>query len=119
MVLTLFADTIVRLRPGSATDAYGNPVRDWTAASSATLTGVAVQPATGRAETADGIRDTAVSRWLLFTPIGSGDLDLLATDRVVYDGMTLEVDGEVSRWPDPLTGGVSKVEATLRRAVDQ
>lgn len=110
----LFQDTIVIRRADWSVDAFGNDVPDWTTASSTTVMGVNVQPGARSTEVADGTTDATTTWFSLFTPTGSGDLDLLSTDRVEYAGLTLEVDGDVARWPDPFTAGVSKVEATLR-----
>lgn len=117
MVDALFTDTVVRLRPGSTTDRYNNAIEDWDAASSLVISGVSVQPAT-QVETADGTRDTVNTSWVLRNPIDAGDLDITTTDRITYAGMTLEVDGEVLRWPGLLEPGVSCVQVQLRRRVD-
>lgn len=110
----LFNDTIVIRRASWSVDAFGNDVPDWTTAAAVTVDGVAVQPGRASTESSDGTTDQTVTWFSLFTEIGSGDLDLLSTDRVEYAGLTLEVYGDVARWPDPFTGAVSKVEATLR-----
>lgn len=118
-MVTLFTDTIVIVRAPATTGRYGDAVPDWANATRTTVEDVSVQPgpALADAETVDGTRDSTTTRWLGFTPIGSGDLDLLATDRVEYAGLTLEVDGKPRRWPDPINGGVSKVEWTMREVV--
>lgn len=118
MVSALFTDTIVIVRAGTTTDRYRNTVRDWDAATRASVTGVSVQPTT-ETETADGSRDTTATTWILRTPIDSGDLDLHPLDRVEYSGLVLEVDGDVKRYPGLLAPGVSCVQATLRAVVDQ
>jgi hypothetical protein len=66
-----------------------------------------VQPVLGAENTVG--RDTIVSRWQLFAPDGT---DLLATDRVEFQGATYEVDGEPQRWDFP---PLSHVTALLRR----
>lgn len=110
----LFADTVTVLRAEYRTDKYGNPtsVLDWENATRTVVSGVSVQPDSSTEATGD--RNTVITGWRLFTPKGR-DIDLLPTDRVEFDGMTLEVDGEVGRFR--MAGRVHHVEARLRRVV--
>jgi hypothetical protein len=110
----LFHQSFVRVRAPLVTDRYGNRKRDWSSADRLTVEGVNIQPASrlpSNEESDD--RLTVVTGWDLQTPEGM-DLDLLATDRVEFDGMTLEVEGNVGRWPDPFGPGVHHVEARLK-----
>lgn len=107
----LFYQTVAVVRAPLTADRYGNQVRDWENATRTTVTGVNVQPATSEEATDD--RQVSVSGWEMQTSEGV-DLDLLATDRVEYDGMTLEVVGKVGRWPSPWGPGVHHVEARLK-----
>jgi hypothetical protein len=100
--------TIGVTRAPVVTDAYNNEQRDWTAATTTTVTGCSVQPVVG-AEVTVG-RETVVSRWQVFAPEGT---DLLATDRVAFAGDLYDVDGEVQRWDFP---PLSHVTALLRRS---
>jgi hypothetical protein len=103
--------TVVVVRAGtSAEDEYGNEIPGWNDPTETTVTGCSVQPVVGT-ENLSG-RDTVVSRWQLFAPDGT---DLLATDRVEWDGDTYEVDGEVQRWGFP---PLSHLVALLRRGED-
>lgn len=108
----LTMQTVDVLRAPLVVDPYGNPSieRDWASATTTTYAGVSVQPDTSTEAVGD--RPVVVTGWRLATPRGS-DIDLLATDRVTYDGMTLEVDGEVARYF--LGGRVHHVEARLKR----
>lgn len=108
----LYGDAVTILRAGYLVDAYGNPSsqRDWAHAVRTPVSGVSVQPDVSTEATGD--RGTIVTGWRLFTPKGR-DLDLLATDRVEFGGMTLEVDGEVARYR--MGGRVHHVEARLKR----
>lgn len=99
--------TIVVRRATVAEDEYGNDQRDWATATSTTVTGCSVQPVLG-AEVTVG-RETVVSRWQVWAPDGT---DLLATDRVEWDGSTYDVDGEVQRWGFP---PLSHITALLRK----
>lgn len=118
-MVTMFTDTVVILRAAVTTGRYGDAVPNWSTVTRTTVTDVSIQPAGALvdAERVDGTRDSTTSRWLAYTPIGSGDLDVCATDRIEYAGRTLEVDGEPRRWPNPITGGVSKVEWSMREVV--
>lgn len=110
----LHTQGVVIVRAGEFTDRYGNTKPDWgTGATRTPVSGVNVQPASSPSSSDEHIddRQTTVTRWDFFTDRGV-DVDLLATDRVEFDGMKLRVDGKVGRWPAP-GGGVHHVEATL------
>lgn len=105
--MRLGAHTVEVLRATTAEDEYGNEEPSWGTATTTTVTGCSVQPVLG-AEVTVG-RETIVSRWQLYAPDGT---DLLATDRVRFQGSTYEVDGEVQRWDFP---PLSHVVALLRK----
>ncbi len=107
----LYEQSIVIVRAGQLTDAYGNSRPDWAAAERTTVAGVNVQPQGGSIEDTDD-RQVTVTGWRLFTPRGM-DLDLLATDRIEAWDTTMQVVGKIARWPAPV-GGVHHVEADLR-----
>ncbi|MEU0940300.1 hypothetical protein [Embleya sp. NPDC005971] len=109
----MYVQSVVIVRAPVVADRYGSERRDWAAATRSTVDGVNVQPAAPPAQSTEYTQDrqTTATGWRLYTPRGM-DLDLLETDRVEYDGMTLEVDGKVGRWPRP-GGGVHHVEAEL------
>jgi hypothetical protein len=91
--MRLGPDTVTVKRAPLAEDSFGNENRDWTSATSTAVGGCSVQPLPAN-EVIVG-RDTVVSRWTLFAPVAT---DLEATDRVVWEGDTYEVDGEPQRW---------------------
>lgn len=111
----MFYQSFTRVRAPLVEDRYKNKKRDWDNAQRTEVVGVNIQPAGApvRSEEETGDRQTTVTAWNLQTPEGV-DLDLLETDRVLFDGMTLEVDGKVGRWPDPFGPGVHHVEARLK-----
>jgi hypothetical protein len=111
----LFHQSFVRVRAPLVKDRYSNEKRDWGSAERTLVPGVNIQPAgvPARSEESTDDRQTTVTAWNLQTREGV-DLDLLETDRVEFDGMTLEVDGKVGRWPDPFGPGVHHVEARLK-----
>ncbi|MFE9684180.1 hypothetical protein [Streptomyces sp. NPDC006285] len=107
----LYEQSIVIVRPGTVSDRYGNEKADW--GESATRTPVAqvnVQPAGGSQEDTDDKR-IVVTGWLLISAPGTYP-DLQATDRIEYEGMTLQVTGKIGRWPTP--AGVRHIEAQLK-----
>lgn len=111
--MAFFAQTIVRRRAPIVDDGWGNVTRDWSAAVDNTLGGVNVQP-TSQDEDDSPLRTVIVTAWRVQSAPGC-DLDLVHTDRVLHDGILCDVIGEVARWPDPVTGGLHHVEATIKR----
>lgn len=108
----LYLQSIVIVRSGTLTDEYGNERPDWGSGATRTpVSGVNVQPSGGSLEDTDD-KQITMTGWRLYSPRGV-DLDLRETDRVEFDGMTLQVAGKVARWPAP-GGGVHHVEADLR-----
>ncbi|HEY9370370.1 hypothetical protein [Streptomyces sp.] len=108
----LFLQSITIVRPATVTDEYGNEQDDWgPGATRIPVDGVNVQPQGGSVEDTDD-RQVTVTGWRLYTPRRM-DLDLRETDRIESDGMTLQVTGEVARWPAP-GGGVHHIEADLK-----
>jgi hypothetical protein len=88
-------ETVTRLRAPYVTDEYGNEssTRDWSQAVSLAITPCTVQPLTG-GETL-GERDARTKRWSLYAP---PLVDVLPTDRIVHQGATYEIKGEVRQW---------------------
>lgn len=115
----IFNQVIVRVRAGVRTDRGGNQVPDWSedAVTRVRMEQVSVQPGgqpNSQGEVVNAERNAVSTGWRVLSEPGV-DLDVKATDRIEYDGMTLEVDGEVARWPDPLDGGVHHVEFGMSR----
>lgn len=108
----LQADSVVIVRAPYLVDKYGNTTsqRDWANATRTTVARVSVQP-DGSTE-ATGDRTSVVTGWRLITSKGR-DFPALSGDRIEYDGMTLEVDGEVGRFR--MGSRVHHVEARLKR----
>lgn len=113
-----FLQTAIRVRAPLKPDRYNGGLtqdRDWESADETPLPGVNVQPEPGGIEVGEtqGDRALVIFRWRLITPRGM-DIDLVATDRIRYGDLLLEVDGDVGRYE--LAGRVHHVEARLRRA---
>lgn len=106
MSLPTFAtQTVTVQRAGLVTD-HGAQVPDWTNPTVHAVTGCSVQPAGGSEDRVN--RDAVTTQFTLYAPL---DADVRATDRVVFDGVTFEVDGPPRRWA---TGVLDHIEANLR-----
>lgn len=92
MLLTAYtrAPAVYRLRPGTTTDSYGDPVESWDAPERVLLRGASVQ-------SVSVVEDEGVERRIirgqktLFVP---GAVDLTADDRVEVAGEVWKVDGD-------------------------
>ncbi|WP_369190160.1 hypothetical protein [Streptomyces sp. R08] len=107
----LHDDTVTRVRAPFKVDKYGNTStdRDWTNATRVPFKRVSFQPDASTEATGD--RPSVITGYRLLSRKGI-DLDLLASDRIEADGMTLEVDGKVGRFR--MGGRVHHVEARLK-----
>jgi hypothetical protein len=100
-------DTITRLRAPLVSSGYGNSKPNWAAAASADFV---VHWSTKSVTEVVGDEARTITRGKIF---GGPDLDLEATDRVVFDGDTYDVDGDVMR--SYRQGQLHHVRAMLRR----
>lgn len=85
----ILRETITRLRAPLVSGGYGNQERDW---ANATSVGFLVHWSAQTVTETVGDEPRTTSRIKLF---GGPDLDIEATDRVVFRGDTYEVDGEI------------------------
>ena len=109
MPLSFFRETVTVIRAPLIIK-NGQQTRDWTNASSHSVTNVQI---TAQATTRefDG-RVTNVTDRRLFR--GPYDADIEPGDRIVWNGDTYEIDGEVFHSPSP-TGRISSTRCTLVR----
>ncbi|WFN94168.1 MULTISPECIES: hypothetical protein [Gordonia] len=118
MMDEFYGQRVSILRPAKISGRYGGDERlSYDLDDGATLTevpfGVDMQPRTELELGADEGRVSIQIGYELHTPPGH-DLDLTATDRIVYAGRHLDVDGDVHRWPSvEYPGGVDHVEVAL------
>jgi hypothetical protein len=112
----MFNQSLVRVRAGERTDRGGNTVKDWSPAAVSRLTvdQVNIQPSIQQ-ESVDEQRNAVVTGWHVQSAEDTAP-DIRADDRIEWDGMTLEVDGEVARWPDLFTDVVHHIEFEMKRA---
>ncbi|MGZ0147143.1 hypothetical protein ACXJJ3_08735 [Kribbella sp. WER1] len=109
--MSLGPHTIAVVRPGSKPADYGTGTQpDWDNAETTAVIGCSVQPTPAPLDTVD--RDAWQTRWTVWAPIAT---DVQATDRVLWDGDTYDVDGEVQRWQ---FGSLAHAVINLRRSTD-
>lgn len=116
----IFHQTFTRIRASETTDRGGNTVLDWSTPDRLVLKKANVAPLLQQEPGATDIREVTTTGWRITTRMGTGDVDLTAADRVeIRSGtelVTCEVIGEVARWYHPLTGRISNIECTVKRA---
>lgn len=103
----ILRDKVTRLRAPLVDGPYGNQTRDWANATAVTYA-AEVQPVSSTEEVVNQQRTE--TRWRLFL---GPSADLEATDRILWDGDTYEVDGEVER--HKRRGALHHLEAVLLR----
>lgn len=92
MLLTDYrrAPSVYRLRPGTVTDSYGDPVESWTTPDRVLLRGATVQ-SVSVVEDEGTARHVIRGEKSLYAP---GAVDLTAEDRIECDGQIWRVDGD-------------------------
>lgn len=100
-------DQVTRVRAELVDIGYGNQGRDWNNTTEQPYA-AEVQPVSSTEDVVN--QQQTVTRWRLFL---GPDADLEATDRIVWDGDTYEVDGDVERWKR--RGVLHHLEAVLMR----
>lgn len=115
----MLPSTITILTPGSTTDAYGNTVTDWTSPAIRTAAAyvrpisTSLRP-TGNEHVDEG-RDVSERAWQAHT----NDQAVTVFERVVFDGVTYEIDGDPLIWkPGNVPGGRLGFTKLLMRKVD-
>jgi hypothetical protein len=109
----ILRQTVTRLRAPLIANEYGLEAskRDWEHAESLEIRGCSVQPSVYPEYDRD--REAVTIGWKLYAPTSAG---LLASDRIVSDGLTYEIEGEPLTWPSP-SGQLDHIEAVLKRVV--
>jgi hypothetical protein len=85
--------SVIVVSPGITTDALGNHKPDWSAASETVVDGCMVQPGGGSSQT--DRRDSTETAWTAWCP---PDTPVLATDRILWQGVTYSIAGPVESW---------------------
>ena len=108
MLPSFCKDTVTRVRAG-VKESRGSTIPDWEKASRKSITGCSMQPATTSLST-DGRVLGITDLYTLFAPPNS---DIEAGDRIVFQGKTYEIDGDVR--VQPAAGRLEHIQITLRR----
>jgi len=108
-VRTFYTDTVTRQRASLVDDGYGNLTPSWVAPATSSIAGCRWQPVSS--EEVLGNRDGSEIVARLLAP---SDADIASRDRVVFGGVTFEVDGEPLRHRSP-SGVAAHAEVLLRR----
>lgn len=90
--------TITRIRPGTKT-LRGSDVPDWNNVTELTIEGCSVQP-TATSLSQDGRVLGINEQMTAYLPEGS---DVLAGDRIRYEGKIYTINGEPKKWQSPFT----------------
>jgi hypothetical protein len=111
MAVASFAHAfIIRLRAVLISDGHGNTVPDWSQPPDELGIGnCSVQPAATQEVLTS--RDTVMDQWTVYAPRFA---DVLATDRVRWNGIDYEVMGQPAAWDSP-TGGLSHIQFLMQR----
>jgi hypothetical protein len=86
------SDTVTRQRGTVSSGSHGEPVIDWTTPATAVYPAEVQPVSTAEALAAQQRTET---RWKAFLPYSA---DVEPTDRIVWDSVVYEVDGEPERW---------------------
>ena len=109
MVANFAKQTVTRIRPGTKT-LRGSEMPDWTNTTSVSISGCSVQPAS-TSLSQDGRVLGISDAWTAYLPTGA---DVLAGDKIMFDGNEYAIDGEPRTWVSP-TGSRSNIQLNLVR----
>lgn len=108
MLPSFATQSVTRIRPGTKTS-RGSTMPDWDNATSATISGCSVQPAT-TSLSQDGRVLGILDGMTCYLPEGS---DVQEGDRIQYGGETYTIDGAPRVWPT--AGNLAHIQINLRR----
>lgn len=109
MAFSWWNQSVTRLRPGTKTE-RGSEVPDWNNPDSKVVNGCSVQPA-ATSLSQDGRVLGILDGLTVYMPPTA---DVRSGDRIVYDGNTYTINGEIRNWPSP-TGAVAHIQLNLER----
>lgn len=90
------SDTIIRLRP-TTREVRGSVIPDWSNPDTLTIYGCSIQPA-GTSLSQDGRVQGITDGYTCYLPPGS---DVLAGDRIKFNGQIYAIKGEPREWRGP------------------
>lgn len=105
---SLMVHDVTVVRAGSVETRYGDDVKDWSAATETTVKGWVSQG--DRVEDVDS-REAQSRSFTVFLP---ADTDVTGLDRLVWEGLTLEVVGPPNWAWNPRMNAVHHIELTAR-----
>ena len=108
MLPSFCRDTVTRIRSGTK-DVRGSIIPDWENATTKDISGCSMQPAS-TSLTEDGRVLGISDRYTLFAPTGA---DIIAGDRIQFDGKVFTIDGDVRVQPSAMQ--LDHLEITLKR----
>lgn len=108
MLPSFCKDTVTRLRP-KMQESRGSLIPDWSTPESLLISGCSMQPAS-TSLTTDGRVLGISDLYMLFAP---SNADIRAGDRITFNGLTYEVDGDVRL--QPAACRLDHLEISLRR----
>lgn len=108
MLPSFAKQSVTRLRPGTQT-LRGSVVPDWSKATSSTISGCSVQPAT-TSLSQDGRVLGIMDGMTCYLPPGA---DVQEGDRIVYNGETYTIEGSPRVWPT--VANLDHIQINLRR----
>lgn len=109
MLPSFFRQSVTRIRPGTKT-VRGSSVPDWDNSSTTIITGCSIQPAS-TSVSQDGRVLGLLDGLTAFLPAGS---DVMAGDRILYNGQTYKINGEPRIWLSA-TGSLDNIQLNLER----
>ena len=108
-MLSFFNESITRARAGTKT-VRGATVPDWNNVTELVINGCSIQPAS-TSLSQDGRIQGIAEGLTAYIPI---DADVVAGDRIIFDGKTYTINGELKVWKSP-TGNMSNMQLQLER----
>lgn len=109
MLPSFYRHSVTRIRPATTTS-RGSTIPDWSTATSKTISGCHLQPAS-TSLSMDGRVLGISDGYTCYMPAGA---DVQAGDRIVYNGNTYTINGDIREWPSA-SGGLDHIELHLMR----
>ena len=102
-------DTVIRIRPEEK-EVRGSTVPDWDNTNDLAIGSCSMQPATTSLNE-DGRVLGLVDGYTLYAPISA---DIIAGDRIAFDGQTYAINGDIRKWQSP-AGNMAHLVVNLMR----
>lgn len=109
----MFFDTLTILRASLVTDRAGNTVSSWANPQRIIVDKLNIQPSVQQEHVDSQLGQGVYTGFRVQSEPGTAP-DVRSDDRAEFGGRVFEVEGEIAKWSDPLTGGAHHVEFNLR-----